>query len=255
MPKGYEISRRSLLTGIALASAAMAMPMQAEAAQVATENPALLAKVSTLSAVAIEATAANADLAACIAEWSPRWPSVPDAIKINRPVWREDEEAHLFDGSPALGNDDRPLAVLTTAALDSDIAAIAKAMRRARPAGKPFRVLYRDLRTADEWAVELEQLRDLRAIASKYEAAQARIVKVSCIDGRRARRTAAQATLADAVSDIMSERPETADGLIIQAQALQAWGQADPWAKAMHALSSDWSHRFATSLLRIASPL
>lgn len=255
MSKGHELTRRSLLAGLAAASAAVAVPVSAVAMQGA-ENPVLLALAGEVEPIAAELIAANADLKNCRTEWEPRWPSIPDALKFSYQLGSHYSHAETLKGLALQDETGRNVMVLKTEHLDKSAVAIRAALRRTRRSANPFRAhssyTWGLCLSAEEWAVELEQIADLRAIAVAHEAEQARVREASHILERKARREAARTALADIVSRVMAERPETVEGLIIQAQAMEAWKGADPWQKAMLAMDKPWASDFASSLLRIA---
>ena len=255
MFEGHEITRRSLLAGLAAASAAVAVPASALAAH-RVENPLLLEMAGGIGLAALEVAEAEADLAAGYVEWEPRWPAIPEDLKLDYVSGGHYSEAKTLDGSNLLGERGRNVMVVKTDHLNEGIAAIRKALRRVRKSDNPFYApasyTFGICLSAHEWTVELEKYRDLRIVAEAHEADQAAVRKASRIVERIARVKTARAGLEQVVGRTMGARPETVEGLIIQAQAMEAWQGAADWQKAMRAMDTTWAGDFAASLLRIA---
>lgn len=255
MFKGHEITRRSLLAGLAAASAAVAVPTATLAAH-RVENPLLLELAGSIGLAASEVAEAEADLAAGYAEWAPRWPAIPDDLKFDYSFGGHFSQAETLDGLTLQGEGGRNVMVIKTVHLDESIAAIRKAMRRVRSSGNPFTAFssytFGMRLSAHEWTVELEKFHDLRTIAVAHEANQAAVRAASRIMERIARVKTARTALEQVVGRTMGARPETVVGLIIQAQAMEAWQGAANWQKAMRAMDTTWAGDFAASLLRIA---
>lgn len=256
MFKGHEITRRSLLAGLAAATAAAAAASVPAAASVtmAPENPALLGLADTLAAGVGEVHAARADYAACVETWAKLWPSVPEAIRFPDRY----APAKNFEGA-AIREDGRAVCVMTAANIEADMASIRKAVTRKRkdPA-KPFyanasNYYWGQSGTIHDWQAVLDELAGLKAIAVVYEAEMARIHAASGFDAKARREGMATRTLKATIDATLAERPETVEGLLIQAQAMEAVQLLDPWQRANAALTSNWGADFAASLIRIST--
>lgn len=249
----FSLTRRNLLAGLAAASAAAAVPVSA-AVTTAPENPALLALADKLAAVIAEVHASRADYAACVAAWAKQWPTVPDAIRFPDRY----APAKSFEGN-AIHDGERPVCVMTVSNIDADMTSIRKAMARKRKdPTKPFHAATRNYYwgqsgTIHDWQAVLDELAELRTVATVYEAEMRRIHSASGFDAKARRRDAARQTLKATVEAVMAERPETIEGLLIQAQAMEAAQLLDPWQKANAALTANWGADFAASLIRIST--
>jgi hypothetical protein len=252
----FSLTRRTLLAGLAAASAAATLPASAMAAA-ALESPALVALADGLAAALEEVKAARADYAQCVRDWSPLWPAVPEAIRLSyTPAHEGDWDFEGF--ALEQGERRRPVGCLTADGLAKDIATIRKAMNRKRPnTGAAFKVWTSasglEGHTVNGWAVVADQLSGLKEIAMQFEAEKVRIHAAANFVARRDRRANALASLASAIGAVMAETPITVEGLLIQAQAMEAVPYMDPWQRASTALTASWGADFAASLIRIST--
>ena len=243
----FSLTRRNLLAGLAAASAAAAVPVSA-AVTTAPENPALLARADKLAAVIAEVHASRVDYAACVEAWAKHWPSVPDALRCSDRY----APAKTFEGN-AIYEGERAVCVMTVANIDADMTSIRKAMARKRKDPTKPNYYWGQSGAIHDWQVVLDELAELKAIAMEYEAEMRRIHSASDFDAKARRRDMACQTLKTTVEAVMAERHETIEGLLIQAQAMEAAQLLDPWQKANAALTANWGADFAASLIRIST--
>ncbi|SDG19099.1 hypothetical protein [Pelagibacterium luteolum] len=242
-------NRRRVLLGLAAASAAATTPVAAMAPAAPAENPALLNLAKQFAKAIREMKQAKAALSGCCRDWAHQWPDAPEAINATPGGWGE--AAETFKGHTERRH------VLTSDGLGTDIATVRKAIARKRKhPERPFHVFlnhsgWRAEATRDDWEAELEQLRDLQQIAATYEREKDFVRTASRVREISSRQCAALEAVVGVVSNIMAERPETMEGVVIQAQALDVW-KADGWGL-MASLEEDWAGTFARNLLRIAA--
>jgi hypothetical protein len=250
----FALTRRNLIAGLAAATAFATVPVAGAASP--TENPELLSLADDLSAAIAEASQSQADYSQCLETWGPNWPAPPEDIRTR---YNFGEVARTLSNKPIYDENEKAIRIATVAELDEDIASIRMAMaRKRRDPSKPF-FAYTKATTCglrlslSEWAIEVDQLSDLRQIAAVYEADQSRIRAASGFVEKADRREGALQRLKVAISEVMARRPVTVEGLLIQAQAMEAAGHLDPWQKATAAMTTNWGADFAVSLIRISS--
>lgn len=247
------LNRRALLAGLAAATAAAATPAR-EAMAPSVESPALLELGDAIPAALSELYDAEAAYVRCVATWSPLWPAAPDAIRCDcrRSPARDFEGVQVEEG-------ECPVYVMTVSGIESDIAAIRKAM--ARPRRNPEAPFYArstnyfwgQSRTRHDWQAALDELTDLKAVAMIYEGDMTRIHAASDYSAVLARKGAAPNALASLVGEIMAVRPQTMEGLLVQAHALMALQHLDGFRRVMAALDHSWGADFAGSLVTLAT--
>lgn len=245
-------NRRRLLLGLAAASVGAAVAPVAFSSEplAAPENSALSILGDALPELTAEAAAADAAYWAIVREWEPRWPVAPDALVLHRYDERRLERglrgwAINVDGDPAAITSGLQARCIETAAdIRRQVQMLDDYMRRVR-SKHPL--------SADDLAISADkrlQLVERLSVADGYEAARRDVLEQSGYAAADARCKAANDALAAHAGKIMAESPVTMAGVMIQAEALEAFGmlrlapfEVSAWG---------WSRQFAANLLRIA---
>ena len=244
------LNRRRLLLGLAAASSAAALPVAALAATDAvpvTENAELLRLGDILPAVAAKYETALRHMQTAFTEWNPLLPRCP--VELRQSSGRNDEVERDLSGH-GFSEDGHILYVTPAESFTWRREGCESALRRKRP---------RHPLTATEIAGlnrELVEWRRLETLALDYEAERAKVIEASGYDAAKVDHRAALETFGDLVRSIMAQPAEGMAGVIVQAQALEAWGTV-PLLDQVLATVADkegvWATRLAAAVLRIAS--
>jgi hypothetical protein len=243
MPNMPDVNRRRLLLGLASASAVAATVSIPQADATPLENPELIRLGNELPAFEREHQAATAALASIKAEWRPLWPLAPDAIVCrDRHYYGDETERGLSGGALTRRGEERPLHIRSEQDLvwwlrqcERDLAS-KRVKCEKRRAG-----LRRDVK----------ELKQQISIAKKYEAECARIEKASGIHAAGKRETTAAIALTKHVDAIMAQPETSMAGLMIKAQAMSAWQNADISIIGLIEAKA-WGPSFAASLIRLS---
>lgn len=235
-------TRRSLLMGLAAATAA-----SAAGAQTAAENPTLIALGDALPTVKGDFVAARERLAGIVAEYAPQWP-VPDekiirystGSKAYRGIDGRGIEMPWGKGGctkvPDLG---------TPEVFERSYAAhMAEAQRCAKLKSK------RGMKAQLAWA---EKDKEALPLSRAYWAAVDRIEKASGIEAAQADKTAAREKLAAHITAIMNVEERTIEGLIIKAQALDAWSEVGAFWRGINPDAAMWADSITAAIMRQAA--
>jgi hypothetical protein len=258
MPTTF-IDRRRLLLGLAAASTGAAAAVVASsvttAAPAAIEDAELVRLGDMLPAAAAEMTASVADYQARVRKARSRWPSPPEAIVKHYNDSRDWERniegaAILPDGGypewPLSGLRPKvsPRSLYSVEECEREVAGCDRVLNRKRVKHplSPERIMSVEAYRA-EWC-------DMLAAARQYEAAKARVSKACGYEAAKARKETAEQAITELVSGIMARQPVTMSGLVIQAQALEAW-KTVPYHN-VRILALKWQQHMAASVLRIA---
>lgn len=254
MPRETHPSRRQLLAGIATASNAASILMDASTLHadatmaLPDENPVLLQMGDRLMETIQRYHRARAKVDAIVAEWSPRWPAAPEAIHAGTAA--NCLETDLLGVPVQIDGSKRRRFIWTANEADWSIRDCKDAL--GRQPGKRGRVRGS---TQEHWRAELERWTAVHDAAVTYEAECARVRLESGIDAAVKEWTFAERALNGAVDGIMRETEITMLGTLVKVQALDAWGQTSA-AKAAgesHQMPM-WGPSLASGMLRIATP-
>lgn len=239
-------NRRRMLLGLAAASTAAAVPV-AVAASAPAKDATLLRLGAETSALATTYREAETARAAIVAKWSPQWPSVPEQLKT-----RHESGEVAYDLEGLWPNE---FVKYQTADRLRERAAEHRAPRQFRK-GTSAAYIAKDMAWGEKRAQELEA----NAVLSEmYCAERARVRKASGIMAARAKERDARLAFVSHVSSIMEIEPSTMAGVIVQAEALEAFSAVPPLQRSgdfsLKALTDlpAWGERLAASILRIAS--
>jgi len=244
-----NLSRRALIAGLA-AAAALATPASAVVAPAAPENPALLALGDTLAECVAEFDAAVELRRATFREWAPQWPKAPESIV------RQHHDQH------ALERDIDGYAASPARSIWSshDLAIAAYELEKAISRKRKNPLAPFSARWLDKWFMAdrpdheaaLADLMRRLDDAVAYNAARERVLSASNWGAVKDRETAAANALAAAVAAVLTEPADTLAGIIIKAEALDAYARLPPYNRAMVALNGKFAG-IGSELLRIAS--
>ncbi|MBN9453866.1 MAG: hypothetical protein J0I42_18155 [Bosea sp.] len=238
--------RRRMLLGLAAASTAAAAPV-AVAASAPVENADLLHLGAETSALATAYREAEAARAAIVAEWGPKWPSVPEQIRTRI------ENAEVAYDLEGLWPDE--FVKYHTADQLRQRAADYRIPRQFRK-GTSAGFIAKNATWMEKRAQEMEAN---AALSEMYCAERDRVREASGIMAARAKERDARLTFVSHVASVMEIEPNTMAGVIVQSEALEAFSAVPPLQrsgdfslKALKDLPA-WGERLAASILRIAS--
>lgn len=242
-----NVNRRSLLLGLAAASAAAAGPIAAEAAATTVENSELIRLADTLPATYdryVEAWHADA---AIRAKWLAVWPLAPDEISevtvtsAEHPWDVPGEKEASFDGWLWRKGERWPRTITM----------------KSHWAEAHLRFAKRQLKRKDSHAhrAEVARLKRLHKLCGEYEDECIR-VKEACHDeytaGWKAKNAASEA-VCQLIGAIMAQPDETMEGLLIKADALNTFASmTERDQKAAIFEPNKWHGQIAASILRHA---
>ncbi len=275
-----ELSRRRLLVGLAAASAGATLAWGAAFATSTlppaplapvSENPELVRLGDAFPALVAEFFDAAEKRQAIIKKWWSRWPLAPDvltyedacnnanrwersftgdAIMPDGSTYRRKEGSEWWERGPT------PRAVRTAAELGAAVDNLRSAMRRKRKYPfAPFNAFYLyepHIRTIDEHELALAELTEMHVAAVAYEADKERVLAASGWTAAKARDEAADKALSEAIAAIMAIRATTLEGVVIKAQALDAFGRLPMWSRITMAVHGDWIAALGSEIVGIA---
>lgn len=230
----FLLNRRALLSGLAAASTAAAVPAAASAV-LPSESPELGRLAKLCAAAAAEYFAAREALAAIVEEWERQWPLAPDEI-----TGRGGDYERDITGAGLWRKGERdPRRVLDAETLERWVKGTERSVKRAKS----------DSRRAELMAA-LEEERRALALARSYEAEKARILEASGHEQAADRHKAAFDALQDTTKAIMAEPDRTMADVMIKAQALDVWSRVDRSYRAFTPGAADWGPMLAASIMR-----
>ncbi|TPK70288.1 hypothetical protein FJ930_18355 [Mesorhizobium sp. B2-4-15] len=240
------LNRRRLLLGLAAASTAAAAVTVAPHAHSAAiqENPELVRLGNAFPAIAEEYRVAKNARSKIVKKWSKLWPSAPDEILTGRSHGRVTERDITGHG---IYRNDKLVGIDSCDDLDWYIDQAERILK-----GKSIDKRKIHGRDREGWEAHLDELVAEYTVAAKYEAEQARILKASGYKAADERKSMATKALVAAIDAIMALPETTMAGVMIKAQALQAWGHADRWERLLTPEAAAWAPSLAATVLRLA---
>ncbi|MEX0282117.1 MAG: hypothetical protein AB3N13_13120 [Arenibacterium sp.] len=233
--------RRRVLLGLAAASTAAAAPKTADAV---SEKPELIRLADALPALVDSYTAQRDAVAQIVQDAAKVWPQAPREI------------VYFFEGSKpetdvrgagisrvvfGRGNFSQVWNYGTPDAFRQQIAQHkAKIARIMKTKSK------RGLRSEKMWLARMEVALPL---SEKYCSEIETIRTASGYKPARENLTVAQEALKEHIAAIMEHQPRTMEGVVIQAQAIQAWQQVAPIQRHLDLDAMKWPARMAASVL------
>lgn len=239
-----QTTRRRMLLGLAAASTAAATGASAGGQATEAEAPELLSMGDSLSNVLSTYRDAAARVKRIADEWGPQWPKPDEAIfsygqgcETHRDILGRGIETPWGNGETlkcqSLGTPE-----YFRSAAESDWARYELKMQTKSQRGAKFH---------KGWAE-----RNSAAIgpAEAYWSEVTRITKVSGIEEAQSAKTAARVALQDLVGRIVLFREQSITGLIIKAQAMQAWSEVDSAFRLFNPNGSAWADAMAETIMR-----
>lgn len=241
------INRRRMLLGLAAASTAAATVAATVPAAALTENPELVRLGDMLPSVEADYASAIAGYRAVVKEWSPRWPELPEAL-----VGRGDETARDFTGwgiqRVNCYGEMRCVQIATVDSLQGRISWIQGILKSKTIDSRKIRGL-----TRPEWEAEMDESTALLKVARRYEQKCETVRRASGLAVSREHKNRSFTALADLIGETMGQQPVGMVGVMIQAQALGAWGRhGDAGHQMLTPGAITWGADLAASVLRLA---
>lgn len=240
----FHLNRRKMLIGLAASSTAAASKLQSQPAK-SLEDARLIELSDALPKLHSTYIEARKSKAAIVKETKEIWPLAPEEIVTLS--WGELETSITGAGIKRIipgrcyNGEARHWQVITPNGWKArirnhkqDIARIEKT--------KSKRGLVRS-------QTELAKARKALRLSKKYYADIERIRKASGYDQARESGEAALAALKANVDASMNIQAKTMVGVVIQAQALAAWGDVTPYRRAFDVEALGWPQKIATSII------
>lgn len=248
-----QINRRRLLLGLAAASTAAAT---VNAAATPAENPALLALVAELPAMAEAYHVERHAYKDMEKKWNAATPWAPDDLTVPGIAWPQWDDKQIGDAeSKVLGGyiwregDDFPRRIVVESwCVYGQLGAVRRQKRHAKKAGS--------LPDFAHYEEEEKRLKKLLATAESYEASYSETKKKARADHEAMSpvKYGARDALENHVAAIMDTPDWTMEGLVIKAQALAEWDRVgDGMEKLAFKRGTNWHGQIAASILRHAA--
>ncbi len=246
----FAQTRRQMLMGLASASAAAATGASAAGAVAPQEDLELLALADKLDGTTQAYTAAAHRVAQIVAEWSPQWPTPAretirfhDGAKTHRGIDGWAIEMELWP--QAKTENRRGIAKVGTPETfergrDSKLAEYVRKMATPSQRGAQY-----PKRMAEEEAAAIEPAR-------AYWAEVERIKSASGIEAAKAQEAETREVLHALVGAIVMKRETSITGLVIKAQAMQAWSKVGKWHRVLNIDATAWADEMAATIVRQA---
>jgi len=239
-----QTTRRRMLLGLAAASTAAATGASAAGHTGPQEAPELLALADRLGGALDAYRAAKARVQHIAKTWGPRWP-VPDECIVNYGAGCKTHRNILGEGiKTRWGKSD----LMDVRSLGTPEYFEAEA--RSYWAEYERRMTTKSKRGADHARRWSERQAAAIEPARAYWSEADRITEASGIEAAQATLTASRDDLKELVGSIILYREQTVTGLIIKAQAMQAWAEVDAFSRHLHLDALAWSDAMAETVLR-----
>lgn len=245
----FSQTRRQILMGLASASAAAAVGLPASGATAQGEDQALLALADKLDG------ALQAHLDACtkvssIAErWGPQWPT-------------PDRKIYFYSGGSMKHRDilgrgietpwaERRPDIMHVASIGTPEYYEASAERRRAEYNR--KMATKSQRGAKSEKMWMERDAENAPIARAYWSEVERITKASGIKEAQALQKGTRDELRELVGSIVMSRENSITGLVIKAQAMQAWSKVEKFHRAVNPDGPAWADEIAATIIRQAA--
>lgn len=242
-------TRRQILMGLASASAAAAVGLPASGAIAQEEDQALLALADKLDG------ALQAHLDACakvsnIAErWGPQWPT-PDR-KIY--CYSNDSGKHrdILGWEIETPWAERRSDIMHVASIGTPEYYEASAERHRAEYNR--KMATKSQRGAKSEKIWMERDAESAPIARAYWSEVERITAASGIKEAQAQEIETREALHKLVNSIVMHRESSITGLVIKAQAMQAWSKVERWDRICNVEGAVWADEIAATIIRQAA--
>ena len=237
-----QTTRRRMLLGLAAASTAAATGASAEGQTAETEAPELIAMGDQLDGFLSAYKSAALRVKEIGREWGPQWPTPAD-------------EAVCFGGGSKLHRDIHGRGIQVPRPHGKDHVHVGTPEDFQKSAERHWAHYERKMQTKSQRGARFHKVwaeRDTASIepARKYWSEIDRITRASGIEAAKKAEAEARDALQDLVGRIVLFKERSITGLIIKAQAMQAWGEVDAFARAFHLDALAWADAMNETILR-----
>ncbi len=237
-------NRRRMLLGLATATAAAATGVTASGAPAQQEAPELIALADQLDGTLAAHLAAVAKVERIAKEWGPQWP-VPEE-EIRRWTGGSKQYRDILGRGVELPWGNCGITRLTNVGTPECFESDAASHRREYE---------RKMKTKSQRGTKFHKLwmeKDTTAIAPAraFWAEVERINEASGIKAAQAEQTATHDALQSLVSRIVLFEERTVAGLVIKAQAMQAWSNVGNFYRLVNLEATAWADEMAATIVR-----
>lgn len=242
--KIFNQSRRAMLLGLAGVATAAATGSTATGKAAPQESAELLALADKLPRHLGVYLDARKQVAAIVREWGPQWPTpAPEIIWYGSgSKYHEDILGRGIETPWGKGGLKRVQNIGTPEGFKAEYRAHKREAER-KSKLKSQRGMKSELHRA-EWAKA--RIEPARAYWSEIE----RVTAASGIEPAVAAREVSRKSLQSLVSEIVTFEERSITGLIIKAQAMQSWGQVEPFFRGFNPEANQWADAFAATVMR-----
>ncbi len=241
-------TRRQMLLGLAAASTAAATGTANANTGQPAENAELIQMGDQLDGKLQRYLVARDQKRAIIKKWSPQWPTPSEEII------SFGQHSKRYRGIDGAGIPfDRGFGEPSTVELGTPESF--RASYEHHKAEYERKMATKSQRGAKFEKCRMERSRAAIAPSEAYWNEVERITEVSGIESAAKAKTEAMDALRDLVGDIIQCREKTVAGLVIKAQALQAWSQVDKFYQMVNPKAADWAAEMAATIVRQTSQL
>ncbi|MGR3702282.1 MAG: hypothetical protein ACU0A4_09360 [Paracoccaceae bacterium] len=242
MTSFIQTTRRRMLLGLAAASTAAATAAGADGQAAESEAPELIAMCDQLAGVVAAYKSAALRVKEIGRTWGPQWPTPAD-------------EAVRFGGDSKLHCDIHGRGIRVPRPYGNDHVHVGTPEDFQKSAERHWAQYERKMQTKSQrgaWSHKRWAERDEAAIepARKYWSEIDRIKQASGIEAAQNAKSEALDALQNLVGRIVLFEERSITGLIIKAQAMQAWGEVDAFARAFHLDALAWADAMNETIFR-----
>ncbi len=237
-----QTARRRMLLGLAAASTAAATGAGAEGQSAETEAPELIAMGDQLGDVLAAYKTAAHHVTQIGDQWGPLWPTPADEIV-------------SYVGGSNMHRDIHGRGIKMAWKNGKDVVYVDTPEAFQQSAERHWAMYEHKMQTKSQrgaapqkaWAEKnTAAIRPARAYWSEVE----RIIQASGIEPAQKEKEEAREALGKLVDRILLFREQSITGLIIKAQALQAWGEVDRFFRIVNPDGPAWTDAMAETILR-----
>lgn len=242
MTSFIQTTRRRMLLGLAAASTAAATGASAEGQAAPAEAPELIAMGDQLGGSLAAYKSAARHVQAIGDEWGPQWPTPADEI-IN------------YGGGAKMHRDIHGNGIKVPGRHGKDVVYVGTPEDFQKSSERHWAMYEHKMKTKSQrgaaypkrWAEkDTAAIRPAQAYWSEVE----RITKASGIEAAKIAKTEAIDALRDLVGRIVLFQEQSITGLIIKAEAMQAWGEVEEFYRLFNVNAPVWADAMTQTVLR-----
>lgn len=242
MTSFIQTTRRRMLLGLAAASTAAATGASAEGQAAPAEAPELIAMGDQLGGSLAAYKSAARRVQAIGDEWGPQWPTPADEI-ID------------YGGGSKMHRDIHGRGIKVPGRHGEDVVYVGTPEGFQKDAERHWAEYARKMKTKSQRGVKFERLWAERSSAGigpaqAYWSEVERITKASGIEPATKLATEARESLKDLVGRIVLFQEQSITGLIIKAEAMQAWGEVEKFFRIVNPDGPAWTDAMAETIMR-----